>query len=884
MPRLPDRNDFGGGSVPTPSRPFARFDGRGLAEGAQGLARGIDQLSSGLDQAASTAHQIDMRQRAEREQQETFETNRRFMEFSSQREDDRLKLQNEAQPGAFGLSDKTRESYQTSAREFFKTVPDHLKPSFDGKLAAVEERIYTKSRNFEMQERKSYYSDRTAEGLQMLERDLMANPKSLRENFEQGREYISSLPDEDVSAIEKAAMIKAWKTKAQLASLGGMAPEDRLKAIGTPLVTSDEGVGDSRSMAASLLREKEGFRSSPYWDVNAYRIGYGSDTITREDGSIVKVKQGMTVTRADAERDLARRVKEFQNTAIGNVGVDAWSALPPTTKAALTSITYNYGEIPARIRGAVKSGDPNAIAAAVETLAGDNNGINRSRRLREAAIIRGSSSIPVSTETQITSADPEFADLPMEVVLQLRDSAIAQIGDEAEEAAAIAKTEASEMNAALEAYRDNIGLQIETGELTSRQVILDDPNLDDADKTKYLKAIDAKRDEVSEITEAAAAFNDPGRIFDFTDTKDKKLVDAAYEVATQNAPIATSDEALSKAIRIVQRASMIPKQLEGQVKSMIDSMDPQIVRRGFDMLDQIYATNPQVAIRDMSKSTVERLQDYRALQGYMSEEDVLNAVRNPSDAATAQMQELRAKEADKFLEDVEAGDILNDLDDSLLPFTEPAEPSDPVMSSRMKQEYQNLYRERYVRTGNQDAAHSDAIELMRKKWGKSSLNAGELTKFPPEQHYPMVDGSHDWMAEQLKAETKQFTAYKAGMRLNDPKTGEDARADRHYPVRLVPTRETEQDIAKGVPPSYQVQIIKNGVLEPIMDESGALLMMRFDPTEIMAKSKAKNRTKFKSDDARKKAIRKGIEENRSKPIENPYVNPVMQPPDIMNAS
>ena len=32
--------------------------------------------------------------------------------------------------------------------------------------------------------------------------------------------------------------------------------------------------------AEQIIAQFEGFRETPYWDVNAYRTGYGSDTIT----------------------------------------------------------------------------------------------------------------------------------------------------------------------------------------------------------------------------------------------------------------------------------------------------------------------------------------------------------------------------------------------------------------------------------------------------------------------------------------------------------------------------------------------------------------------------------------------------------------------------
>jgi murein DD-endopeptidase MepM/ murein hydrolase activator NlpD len=158
-------------------------------------------------------------------------------------------------------------------------------------------------------------------------------------------------------------------------------------------------VGD----AASLIRRKEGFRSRPYYDKNAWRIGYGSDTITRADGSTVKVTQGMQITEEDAERDLQRRIPEFQKQGIIQyVGQNTWDKLNDQTKAALTSLAYNYGSISRldALKKAITSGDKNMIAQAVESYSGHNDGVNYNRRMEEARMIRGSSDSP-TVATQI---------------------------------------------------------------------------------------------------------------------------------------------------------------------------------------------------------------------------------------------------------------------------------------------------------------------------------------------------------------------------------------------------------------------------------------------------------------------------------------------------
>lgn len=157
-------------------------------------------------------------------------------------------------------------------------------------------------------------------------------------------------------------------------------------------------------LTLDLIRQKEGFREKAYWDVNAWRTGYGSDTVTRADGTVEKVTENTVVTREDAERDLARRTREFQLAASRKIGTDIWTNMPGNVTAALTSIAYNYGSIPDRLLKSARSGDWEALATAVEGLAGDNRGINRARRMREAAIIRGKELPP--------SAAPVFAGRP----------------------------------------------------------------------------------------------------------------------------------------------------------------------------------------------------------------------------------------------------------------------------------------------------------------------------------------------------------------------------------------------------------------------------------------------------------------------------------------
>lgn len=159
-----------------------------------------------------------------------------------------------------------------------------------------------------------------------------------------------------------------------------------------------KGVTDSIRESVKLLVSKEGFRSEPYWDVNAWRVGFGSDTVTLDDGSIRKVTQGMQVTQLDAYRDLTRRIGEFQDGIIREIGPSAFGAFTPQQQAVLTSLVYNYGSGEFNERGdlasvvkAIKGGGSiEQIAEAIRALGSHNQGANRQRRADEADMFLGS--------------------------------------------------------------------------------------------------------------------------------------------------------------------------------------------------------------------------------------------------------------------------------------------------------------------------------------------------------------------------------------------------------------------------------------------------------------------------------------------------------------
>jgi GH24 family phage-related lysozyme (muramidase) len=163
---------------------------------------------------------------------------------------------------------------------------------------------------------------------------------------------------------------------------------------------------DIATQTAAILRKEEGMILTPMWDVNNWRIGHGSSTITKPDGSIVTlsnnraVKPNITITEEDAERDLKRRLNsEFIPLTKKSLGSIA-SKYNNATIAALTSVAYNYGRIPKTVIDAAQTGDSKQVANAVAALSA-----NKSRRGREAGWILSSVGASTAATSNLTSTN-----------------------------------------------------------------------------------------------------------------------------------------------------------------------------------------------------------------------------------------------------------------------------------------------------------------------------------------------------------------------------------------------------------------------------------------------------------------------------------------------
>ena len=152
-----------------------------------------------------------------------------------------------------------------------------------------------------------------------------------------------------------------------------------------------------------IVMAHEGMAYEPIWDVDNWRIGHGSSTITKKDGKVITLpnygsKPDITkpewggfesgkITVEDADRDLTRRLNdEFIPAAKKRIDSSVLDSVPDSVIAILTSLCYNYGTANKTLNpifDAVNKEDYCLAADLTESLSA-----NKSRRIKEAKWMR----------------------------------------------------------------------------------------------------------------------------------------------------------------------------------------------------------------------------------------------------------------------------------------------------------------------------------------------------------------------------------------------------------------------------------------------------------------------------------------------------------------
>lgn len=746
---------------------------RGLDVGSAPSAARDDSVGTALRGAGQTVRQIsadmgelELRSLQQRQKIEDFQTEQRWAKTKLQIAADYDAAKTGIDPSGQGFAQNANKAFIEQYDAFLKTVPARLQGEFSAIVSTDKRGRDLQAAADEVAQRNAWYEVGVGDTVNAAQTDVAAYPEAFDQTL--GDVYRTI----DATGLPPAKKLDLKRNAEEM--LGRAWFEAQMRADPAFAKTLlGVGVG-SNGDAAGLIKGFEGFRSSAYADTrsstgefDAYRAGYGSDTVTLADGTVKKVTASTVVTPADAERDLARRVKEFEGKAAGQVGADQWASLPAPARAALTSVTYNYGSLPDSVVAAAKSGNVNAIAGAVERL-----DANPERRAKEAAVIRG-------------GGEPayEVADLPFSERLKLYDQAVAAENQLDTQVKAQAR-------AAYDAEKGGLKLAIAQGEVASPQTILESP-LDDSDKAILLGEWQTQQQKTAgarAILDARAAG------VDITanpyDTDQRKAVGDAYDLLMKSTP---DEQKAAVTAGFVSDTGVVPDPVVATVRQALAGTTVDDVGRGLELaatLTDVAPTGLSAVPNGKDISDAASVYDTLVNDRGMTVDEAAQRYIEMHDPARQEKVAVLKQRWTKESKKLAFSDVVAAFDDrNILTFGGPADGLLPAQQDAITKDYLTFAEENFVTANGDIALAKDmAIDQMKKVYGVSSVAAGPsmIMKFPPEKSYPAVGGDQSYIRDLALKDARSI----------DPKATN---------VMLVPdtdTNVTAQDIQAGNRPRY----------------------------------------------------------------------------------
>jgi hypothetical protein len=537
-------------------------------------------------------------------------------------------------------------------------------------------------------------------------------------------------------------------------------------------------------------------------------------------------------------------------------------------QAALTSVAYNYGRLPTTVSSAVVTGNPEAVAKAIEGLQGHNDGINRDRRLREAAIIRGAT---VSSGRAVSAQEVKayrkdatgfLKDTWSDVEKGLKDGIqpdaetmleIGRYARLADDPDTVAKVSAGlqTYGQVMPATAPTVPVADQLAAVNAEGAAMQASGADPASVEVW--RIKRERAQANEVklkadpllfydvtrgpTEAAqrTAELDPANPQAFSAELQKRTTAADFvesyqqisgvsvlrpgEAARVGAAIGGQDANVAQTA-MLGLSSLPPERLvatiaEGPVKDALAgaarSTDPARYTAAMTALDEMWSKAPQDVAKVLGSDTVRAVQDWQAKFRYYSAAEMGAALAKQDDPQVAKRREALESKGEGLARKKTVDSLVDDFDPSIF-VNGPDVPTDPGTRDVLMADYERLFGERYAVSQDEALAHTQAMQRMKIVWGKSAVNGGRLTMYPPEQTYSAVNGSHDWMGEELTADLKKT--------LGKPPANYSVVADRM----------TEADVTAGRAPSYMIVTVdpETGVSDVVRTPDQKPLRYRWD--------------------------------------------------------
>ncbi len=305
-------------------------------------------------------------------------------------------------------------------------------------------------------------------------------------------------------------------------------------------------------------------------------------------------------------------------------------------------------------------------------------------------------------------------------------------------------------DAAAMEYRERLNAKDDT---LTEQEIRHDHSISDAAQSALVSELQRQRKTQIEVQQTIHKLEDPATQWNKYDSGARKSVNQAYEsMLDGEQPLSPAGQTMAGEIAV--RTGFLPRRIFDAIRGAVSGTDPQQLATAMEFLNQV--TQRQRGAIDMydGKGAVNAaLSDYSFFSNFMgSEEAAQRVIENNSPEMVAKRKNLSdaAKAAAKDLD-------VNDLVDYLSDKGIDAELGNEAQQAELMSEYNRLFKDEYVKTGDPDLAMNRSLTEMSRVYGPNMVSgSSRLMKYPPQNFYPSSMRNPNYMSDQLEQAVSEF--------------------------------------------------------------------------------------------------------------------------------
>lgn len=714
MARLPSDAEIGLPNAQS-GRTIASYDVTGYARGAAAQAKGAQDLGEGI---AKAGREVSIGIRHQQGENDKLELARARADFLTGKVNADTEFKDDPDyttlPTRYGekINEVARVSSEriTSPRNrelFSLAVADDVARG----TAAMGERANAKWKDHTLADATTKL-DGLGQGYL-----LSADPVERTKMIDTGNALLDSLVDKNIiTRTEAAIKKKAWVENQAVALVSTMSPEERVKLL-RPQTTSDQVVDRIVGVESGGKANAKNPLSSAY--------GSGQFISSTWLNLIKETKPELARGRSDEQLLDLRSDPNLSREMVGAYAAKNGAFLKSQGIEATPGNTYLAHFLGPQGAAAVLKADPNTPVSEI---------VGRDAVRANPSILGGKTAGSVASwasdkmgGTQTAQGPAGF--IPADQRMKLYRQAETEVAQR-QNAAGIARGE--ELEASI------IDAKAGKGDMPPRSVIESDPTISESVRNALKVRYDTAVGDVASAQAAWTKFSDPnaGSFNPYT-KDDRDNADVIYQ-RLGGGPIALQ--------AVVDRTGIMPASAATAIRGDLVSGNPQKVAGALTLSANLLTRNPNVFAKTEGKEDIENnaitFRTYVDNFGMSAQEATQKMIKEQTPEYQAQLKtKLKNEDIDKIVKTrLSLTDLTSGFNEGLPIIGRPNVEFDPRARKEAFDDYAEIFRDRYMETGDVNVAKSQAVAQMKKVWGVSSVSGtSTLMKYPPEKS-PLLAG------------------------------------------------------------------------------------------------------------------------------------------------